>query len=47
MPNRAIAKETTSTGGPEPADQAHHKIRSMAVSAGFLDGAALAPNAVD
>ncbi len=36
MPNTAIAKETTSAAG-----RAHHKIRSLAVSAGFLEGARL------
>ena len=41
MPSTAIAKETTSAGGPEPADRAHHKIRSLAVSAGFLESAEL------
>ncbi len=41
MPNTAIDTTTTMDGGSAVAARAHHKIRSMAVSGGFLEGARL------
>ena len=41
MPNTAIDRATTIDGGSAAAARALHKICSMAVSGGFLDGAAL------
>ena len=40
MPNTVI-DTTTTPEGTKPACRAHHKIRSMAVSGGFLEGARL------
>ena len=41
MPNTATARNTTPATEPGPAARAHHKIRSLAVTGGFLDGAVL------
>ena len=41
MPNTAINRATAPDDGTETAVRAHHKIRSMAVSGGFLEGARL------
>ena len=41
MPNTAIDTNTKRDGGTQAAARAHHKIRSLAVSGGFLEGARL------
>ena len=41
MPTTAIAKDTALNGGAGIAARAHHKIRSLAVTGGILDGAVL------